>query len=564
MNIRKKLIGVFSGCAILSGAVSCVNIDYILGSDIIADSERFVTETVTIPLDSIEMRPLDKMSGYSSLRLSIGAIRDEVDGVERITRRASAVTLIPLKDTIDWGQNPELVSFFFSVPRDSVSLADKGQRNIIQNFKVYDINSLYPYDPANPKPFDSLFVYTNDIRTKDFKGLETISKGTTIYNGGSMLEFYFKDDFAKSYMGVGKEPVDSISRYTAKHHGIFICCDDPVNQGGRLNFFNVSLDVDRSTGQISNSYAELQYKACFNGETTPRDTSAIFALGAVNFDANEYYAFNTCEEEYDGARPSGRAKESVFIEGGTGIKPMIRAEWLRKAVLKELESRFGAKTEELAAKERIIINRATLILPFEPVAEYENWAVFPNYLNPTLRIEDKDKGTVLYGGLTDASVSDENQGDINRSLSSFRPDITHHMQQILSTSKDSLSRLENENIWFLILASETYKTVSNSNSQSDYYNQMAYLNYYNSMYGGYGGYGGYGYGGYGGYGYNNYYNYYAMQAYYDSMNNSSNNSTTTTTMLDKDRYYNCKLNGPEAAGQKPRIQITFSYMRDSK
>ena len=90
-----------------------------------------------------------------------------------------------------------------------------------------------------------------------------------------------------------------------------------------------------------------------------------------------------------------------------------------------------------------------------------------------------------------------------------------------------------------------------------------YAQYYNMMYGGYGGYGGYGYGGYGyggynnyGYGYNNYYNYLMMAQY---MSGSSSSSTTTSTELDKDRYYNCILNGPEAAiGEHPVLKFTFS------
>ena len=101
---------------------------------------------------------------------------------------------------------------------------------------------------------------------------------------------------------------------------------------------------------------------------------------------------------------------------------------------------------------------------------------------------------------------------------------------------------------------------------SDYYNYLMYQNYYNSMYyggygmGGYGmGYGGYGMGGYGGYGYDPYTNYYtyAMMAQYAS---ASSSKTTTTEKLDKDRYYNAVLYGPEYtdAALRPRLELTFS------
>ena len=51
-----------------------------------------------------------------------------------------------------------------------------------------------------------------------------------------------------------------------------------------------------------------------------------------------------------------------------------------------------------------------------------------------------------------------------------------------------------------------------------------------------------------------------MQAYYNSLNSGSN--TTTASMLDKDRYYACKLNGPKAAvpERRPYLSIVYSYV----
>ena len=124
-------------------------------------------------------------------------------------------------------------------------------------------------------------------------------------------------------------------------------------------------------------------------------------------------------------------------------------------------------------------------------------------------------------------------------------------------------------IWFIITAHEvTTTTNSNDSSLSDYYQMLAYQNYYNSMYGGYGGYGyggygygygGYGYGGYGGYGYDPYTNYYSymMMAQYA---NQSSTSTTATDVLDKDRYYCGLLYGPRYsdASLRPKFKLTFS------
>ena len=104
----------------------------------------------------------------------------------------------------------------------------------------------------------------------------------------------------------------------------------------------------------------------------------------------------------------------------------------------------------------------------------------------------------------------------------------------------------------------------------DYYRYMMYNSYYNNMYGGYGGYGygGYGYGGYGygGYGdyYSNYYSYALMSMYMNS--NSSTSSTTTTQEMDKDRYYNAVLYGPQAteAAQRPKFVITYAVPKNQE
>ena len=190
----------------------------------------------------------------------------------------------------------------------------------------------------------------------------------------------------------------------------------------------------------------------------------------------------------------------------------------------------------------------------------------------TIKTEDgsKEQEVVSYAGLTDASVSSENQGDINRSLDCYQPDVSHHIQELLRLSKkaeesdeDYAKRVSQYDIWMLIMHSETNETTSSSGSSSynDYLNALAYSSYYNSLYNGYGGYGygGYGYG-YGSYGYgsyyNNYYNYMMMAAY---ASQSSSTSASTSTELDKDRYYSCKLYGPKSAEKKPTMTITYSF-----
>ena len=187
--------------------------------------------------------------------------------------------------------------------------------------------------------------------------------------------------------------------------------------------------------------------------------------------------------------------------------------------------------------------------------------LFPDVLSPTIKISSDS--TVAFAGLTDASVSTENQGTVNRSLCVYAPDITHHVQQIIR--KEDTSELTPYDIWLLIMHNETTTTTNAEASEmAQYYQQLAYYSYYNQLYGGgYGGYGSYygsygGYGGYGGYGYSNYYNY-MMMAQYAS---ESAATTSTSAELDLDRFYKCWLRGPESDGKKPKLKITYALPKE--
>ena len=213
-----------------------------------------------------------------------------------------------------------------------------------------------------------------------------------------------------------------------------------------------------------------------------------------------------------------------------------------------------------------MINKASLVFPFEFPDDYKEVDnLWPDILSPTCRVIADT--TTSFMGLTDSSSSDENQGDINRSVWQYAPDITYHMQELIKIDEakggEKVERLKNGSydIWLLIMANETVTNTTNNNSEmSDYYKYLAYQSYYNSMYGG--GYGGYGYGGYGGYGsyYSNYYSY-MMMAQYAS---GSSTSTSVQAMLDKDRFYKANLNGPLHSGKKPTLKLTFSVPKQAK
>ena len=230
------------------------------------------------------------------------------------------------------------------------------------------------------------------------------------------------------------------------------------------------------------------------------------------------------------------------MEGGASPKPVISASYLRRITREAISAKGGDP-------DKAIINKATLVLPYEIVGEdgsYLNFNFFAEVLSPTLRFTSED--SAVFMNITDASSSEENQGDIDLGTMSYRPDITYHLQAILDQTEEKLED-GNYDIWLMIKKYEKLKTNTSTQSINDYYQQLAYQNYYYQMYG---------YGGYGS-GYNDYYsNYY----YWSSMNTTaSTSSTTTQLLLDQDRYYRTVLNGAKRE-RHPMLELTYSLPID--
>jgi len=504
-----------------------------------ADNQKYDIYSVEIPLEDIKMEMADSLSGYSSSRIAIGAIRDDEYG---LTTRGSAFTLVPINDSLDFGKNAKFRQFHFAAMSDSVSVGDESQRYILQNVYVYALSNALDYDNYNT---NASVKYVN----------KRITDGVPVYDGTSdTLSFDFSKEFGESYMKILQSDLDSIGHYTTKFPGIYIRTNNPVGNGGRINLFSLGLSYNSSSSYITGNYAELKFTADY-GKRTAVDTSFLFYFGPTSRTSiSKYissnatipqYAFNCTSHETKAK--IGKAADRILIEGGGGLKPVISANEIRMKLLAEIKKHGDPAN--------VIINKATIKFPFEFPSDYSKMYLFPEILSPTCKI--RTDSSVTFAGLTDASASTENQGDINRSKCNYSPDISFHVQAILKLK--NIGKLSNYDIWMLIMYKEgTSSNSSSSSSYNDYSNSLMYSNYYNNMYGGgydsYGYGGGYGYGDYG-YGYSNYYNYMMAAAY---ANSSSSSSSSTSRTLDKDRYYKCYLNGPTAQGEKPVLIVTYA------
>ena len=550
-------------------AASCVEINEQLGENFIPNNQLwhvYVPDDCELETGDIVMRMSDSLSAYSSRRFTFGSISDAYGKSECST----SFTLVPLLDSMLVGVDRSSIhvkKFYLTAVRDTLSTSSKENLRMLQNVNVY----------ALKKALDTTVLYNgefmNSERMEKYVNFDKrITKGIPVYDGGDSLSFDFSKEFAEEFIDRLMEARrDTLNYFLEKLPGIYLTTDASAGNGGRINMFDLAMETD-SYGYVNGNYAQLFLTADF-GERKQVDTSFLFLFGPASFVAGtdttlpSQYAFNansithTTLPEPDSDGTSYKATDKIYVEGGSGFKHVIRAagikEKMEEAIRKELDA------PEMTDFSNIVINKATIILPYDEASLEGGWEgldYFPTILSPTVKLTSTTGEYVSFAGLTDSSIESENQGDINRSLSMYCPDMSHHIQTILKLDSDD-ENIDKYDIWLLIMHEET-TTTSNSNSYNDYYNNLLYNSYYNSMmydpYGyGYGGYGyGYGYGGYGSYGYSNYYNYLMMAQY---ASGSSSTTTTTSTDLDKDRYYRCFLNGPETASEaKPRLQFTFS------
>ena len=558
--MRKLLL---AGVAAVIATSACIKIDNSLGKGLVDKALLYDTYTEEFPLENITMKRSEDLSGYSSARVVVGAIRDDVFG---LSTRESAFTLVPALDTLNLGTNPKIVSLDLYFASDSISCADDSQARIMQNLYVTELTS--KLDPT-----------ATSTTTSIPHGDQLITDGLPVLNGSGAMQFTFTKEFGQKYLDKLKAFApdgimvdrswddDAIKTrfdsFVDALPGIHLRTDEPSGNGGRINLYELScLSISSNQYYRNNNVAYLQYT---NDECAGKDTTLIILLipGEMTFideaasieDNKKFaqYAFNRTTHSL----PEGDPGATLLVEGGAGLKPVISAKELQAKTRQAIEAKGGTI-------DNTVISKATIVLPYDMPANYLDMKYFPSILSPTIRntVKDDDGNSYIqFAGLTDASVSTENQGDIDRSNLMYSPDITYHLQEILK--RTDLDTATNADIWLLTIFTETVEETNGNAADNAYLQQLLYASYYNSLYGGgYGGYGGYGYGGYGygGYGssYSNYYTY-AMLAQMMSMNSQS--TYTTNTELDKDRYYRGILCGPDAA-RKPMFRVTFAISKE--
>ncbi|MBP5383335.1 MAG: hypothetical protein J6Y45_08295, partial [Bacteroidales bacterium] len=124
--------------AALFCCLACVEINTELGANLVPVDQTYsiYPKDALLPSGSISMKMTDSLSGYSQTRITIGAVRD---GKYGLSTRSCALTLVPVLDTLDFGNLSavKVQRFHFAAVMDTVSVISDDQRHIIQNVKVH-------------------------------------------------------------------------------------------------------------------------------------------------------------------------------------------------------------------------------------------------------------------------------------------------------------------------------------------------------------------------------------------------------------------------------------------
>lgn len=490
----------------------------------------------------VSMKAAGKLSAYSANRITIGAIRN--DDEFGLSTRSSCITLVPMfVETLDFGKNPKFQNFRFSANIDSVSVCDASQANIVQSVYVHELSA----------PLDK--DYHTYCNTKPAFSAGLVTKGIPVLDGKDTLGFSFTREFGEKYLTMTNDDVKDMETYTKKFPGIHISTNIPAGRGGRFNLLELQLGYNSDYGILTGNMAALYFNSTWtiDGEDVQKDSICYFYFSPTGFYDIDSLLTNSgtgsfpqyCANITDDASTAkeGAAGDYIYIDGGGGVKPCISAKTLRDKAI-QIISANGHDPK------KAVINKATITMHYlAPDSKFETMYKMPQILSPTICLKSNDNYSFL--GLTDSSDSSQDIGSIHRSTMTYSPDITNHLQSLLALKDDNESLLNGYyDVWLLVMYNETVATTVSGNSEmADYYN---YLAYQSMMYGGYGGYGGYGYG----YdSYSNYYNYAMMADYYGS----SSTSYSTSVSLDRDRYYYCKLYGPDAADPDLRPSFSFTY-----
>ena len=430
MNFN-RIFAVASTALAIAFATSCVYVDKSLGQDLIPSDQYLdmAVEKFDVP---VELASADSIQAYGQSSVNLGCVVTDDFGK---LNAAIAAEITPAVDSIIWGKEPRFVQMTASLTTSTAFCPSDDQKYIPQNIHFYQLN----------RPMDSTMLYSGQITEKDYNHTP-IERNNVVYTGDGVIEVYFKEEFGKKLFDFTMEQLDSAEYFMNHFYGMYICVDglEDGTKGGRIN------SVDLSTAYVYFTYSSVDE----NGERLTHTVD--FALG-------QYYSLGVMEASSKHMETK-TPEETIFAEGLTGIKPVIRGKDLRNML------DIWASSKGLDPK-RILINRALLEFPFEYNGDRYSLDNYPADLFPSKRLKTKkDSQNLFYSPIDESGDVMFEAGAINRSLMCYRSDIGLYLQSLIRKDKSQING--SDDLWMMPVTS-----YSDSSTGETYYLTDCYSYY---------------------------------------------------------------------------------------
>jgi len=428
MNRIRVFAGLVATVALFS-LTSCITIDHTLGSSLVPSDQYITVNVVDMDLP-VHQALADSLQTFVGGPVTFGSIRSkdfecfDAMGVFSIT---------PDQDSLILGDNPVFKDIYATFSLSFSQQLDTNEAYIPQNIYMYQLN----------KELDSTMIYSCSITEKDLKPVP-IHAANTIFTGESSFFVPLTEEFAKPILDLPFEILDSAQLFMKAFYGIAIMTDkrEEERYGGRLN-----------TLDLTSSYIYLTYEST-NWEGRRRDTTIAFALG-------EHYALSSFKTESGRLIEPDRTDEIIYMDGLSGIKPVIYARELRE-IIDEWANSKGIDLNYL------LVTRAAIIFPFEYSGRPDDYDYFPENLYPSRRIADT-LGRKRYTPIDESDEEDLLKGTINMTFFHYRSDASIYLQEIIRRDPSSFT-LEDD-LWMTSLINYSTSSVTAYYTDYSYYYQ---------------------------------------------------------------------------------------------
>ena len=440
MQFKKLLVFI----AVLFSAVACIEMDKTLGNGLVPESEQLYMSHSEIDLP-LRINISDSLQTLNATYGFFGAFNTQEYGMSNF---ATVGDISLSVEGLDLGKDHQVKSVYLVIPVDEKFALTDADLHMPQEINVY----------RTYKHIDSITCYNNSFTANDYS-TTPLNKTPITFFGGDSVKFYLDHSIAYELLNYTKEQADSMELYNETHKGVIIKCSNPdkFTYGGRLNI---------STLENAILYIKSNFQPTWEEGLGRKDT--LIGMYFTNT-----YALNIAEHESKGQVDLSNEQLNIPIEGIAGLKPYVDCVTLKETLdtwyVKEKE-RFEKETGNDSNNYNLTIGSATFYLPVDIPADY-NMDNYPANIFPAIREHNEEFNLTKYTFTDDVWITNNPNGELNRSLEHYHGDISYYIRDLFMASKDELVADPYLNAWFMPLtqSEDSYGNITYDVDMMAYY-----------------------------------------------------------------------------------------------